>query len=129
MADSVDPEIVQCSKLFVRGQHRIRCPFGQKHFENRQQIALAIDSDPIRLPIRWTRNWHNVQNSLYAVNIAFGVHLAEKTLKIVNDLVWVVKIVVLRIGVARIRIGSTSAELTWCKGIWGSFSENFSSIR
>ncbi len=27
-ADSVDPEIVECSKLFSRDQHHIRCSFG-----------------------------------------------------------------------------------------------------
>ncbi len=35
-AESMDPEIVQRSK---RGQHRIRCPPGQKNVENRQRIV------------------------------------------------------------------------------------------
>ncbi len=44
MAYSVDLEIVQCSKLFVHGQHRIRCPSGRKIFENRHWIAPIVDS-------------------------------------------------------------------------------------
>ncbi len=41
--------------LFVRCQRRIRCPSGRKKFENRQQVSLVIDSDPIRRSILWVR--------------------------------------------------------------------------
>ncbi len=42
---------------------------------------------PIPQPIRWIQKSYNVQNCLYAVNIAFSVHLAEKSLEIVNGLI------------------------------------------
>ncbi len=64
-----------------------RCPkpkAKQKNYETRQRIG---PNRPTREPIRWIRKSHDVRKCLLVVNIAFGVHLAEKIMKIVNRLV------------------------------------------